>query len=114
MHSRYDRQETTPLMSQCNGQNKRHIQPVCHRVQIIGVSGNNIHVKLQCLQARRTTSAAQQTKAQFIQDMSNQYMYFYLTRQEYVKRVAYKQLGPGNQMPNQTINDVNLTLHCIT
>ena len=49
-----------------------------------------IYIKLQSLQARRTTSAAQQTKAQFIQGMCNQYMYFYLTRQQYVKLVAYK------------------------
>ena len=51
-----------------------------------------IYIKLQSLQERRTTSAAQQTKAQFIQDMCNQYMYFYLTRQQYVKLVAYKLL----------------------
>ena len=83
-------------------------QPVCHRVQIIGVSGNNIYVKLQIFQARRTTSAAQQTKAQFIQDMCNQYMYFYLTRQEYVKRVAHKFLPvAGTRESDAKIDQTN-------
>ena len=142
MHSRYDRQETTSLMSQCNGQNKP-IPDQNKSTNTHGVVANCmvktymvdearfppsmwatspsdeedvprttnaaeafhmhfkkrfnsphpnlyaiafklleyqeiIYIKLQSLQARRTTSAAQQTKAQFIQDMCNQYMYFYL------------------------------------
>ena len=33
-----------------------------------------IYIELQSLQARRTTSAAQQTKAKFIQDMCNVFL----------------------------------------